>query len=171
MTLSMNQRGWAAGVLAAMLLAHVAGAAAQTATSALRACRAETDDAKRLACYDREMARMVESEHSAPAAATAARPPAEPPPSSATERFGLPPERIVKQDAVPSKLTARVSSVSQRAQGRYLITLDNGQVWLQMEDSLGFAPQAGGSVTVTRGMTGAYYMADKHYVVSVRRMQ
>jgi hypothetical protein len=170
MTPSMNQRWWVAGLLAAALFVHVAGAAAQTVTPALRACRAETDGVKRLACYDREMARMDEPGHLAPVAPTAAQPPAQPP-VSPTERFGLSPEAVTTHDAAPSKLTARVTSVSQKAHGRYLITLDNGQVWLQTEDNLGFSPQAGGSVTISRGMLGAYYMADKYYVVSVRRMQ
>jgi hypothetical protein len=148
--------------VALLLLLHTDGIAAQMVTPALRACRAETDSAKRLACFDREMARIDEPGQSPPAATTV------PPPAPPAERFGLQPEHSAP---LPKKLTAHVTSVSQKSHGRYLISLDNGEVWLQLEDNLGFSPRTGGSVTITRGLTGGYYMADQYYVVSVRRVQ
>ena len=160
----MNNARQATCLLAATLLLLLPSAAirAQMVTPALRACRAETDGAKRLACFDREMAHIDEPGQPAPAATQPAKPP--------VERFGLPPEHSAAP-ALPSKLTAHVTSAAQKSQGRYLITLDNGEVWLQTEDSLGFSPRAGSAVTITRGLTGGYYMADKYYVVSVRRIQ
>lgn len=55
-----------------------AAAFSQGASAALRACAAETDSAKRLACYDREMARLpatpAQAERPAPPAAVPAKP-------------------------------------------------------------------------------------------------
>jgi hypothetical protein len=171
MTRAMNNDRPAGALLAAvlLLLTHADGIAAQTVTPALRACRAETDGAKRLACFDREMARIDEVGQAPAAAAAPTAASKSPAPPSPVERFGLPPEHSV--DDLPKKLTSQITGVSQQSHGRYLITLANGEVWLQTEDNLGFSPKAGGSVTVKRGLTGGYYMADQYYVVAVRRVQ
>ncbi len=73
---------------------------------------------------------------------------------------------------MPSRITARVASATRQASGRYLITLENGQVWLQTEDELGFRPRNGSSVSIKRGLLGSYWMtADKYYAVAVRRLR
>jgi len=73
---------------------------------------------------------------------------------------------------MPSRITARVVSATRQASGRYLITLENGQVWLQTEDELGFRLRAGSSVSIERGLLGSYWMtADKYYAVAVRRLR
>jgi len=56
-------RAWvlAAAVSGAMLLVSVGSASGAAAPPTLRACTAERDDGRRLACYDREMARLEQS--------------------------------------------------------------------------------------------------------------
>lgn len=83
--------------------------------------------------------------------------------------FGLPPG--ARAPRMPSRVTAGIASAVRQSSGRYLITLENGQVWLQTEDQLGFNPHRGSSVSIKRGLTGAYWMSDKYYVVGVRRLR
>ncbi len=71
----------------------------------------------------------------------------------------------------PSRITARVASAARQPSGRYIVTLENGEVWLQTEDQLGFTPRKGSSVSIKRGMLGSYWMTDKYYVVGVRRLR
>lgn len=123
---------------------------AQTLTPALRACERMTDSTKRLSCYDAEMRRIEASARSGAPSASTQAPAAEPPPSS--------------------RISAQVTAVSRQGSGRYLVSLDNGQVWLQTQDDLGFDPQAGDPVTIKRGALGSYWMTSKHSVVSVRRL-
>jgi hypothetical protein len=102
-----------------------------------------------------------------PAASSSTGPTARPtPPPTSGEQFGLPP----REPRTPSRITARVASASRQPSGRYIVTLENGQVWLQTEDELGFVPGAGSSVSIKRGLLGSYWMSDKHYVVAVRRL-
>jgi hypothetical protein len=63
--------GWAIAVAACVLPAF---ASAESVPASVRACGTEADPGRRLACYDREIARFPEP--SAPVAATAAKPPA-----------------------------------------------------------------------------------------------
>ena len=105
----------------------------------------------------------------APPAASAAPPVASATPAeSPKDQFGLPP---AEPKGMPSRITAQVASATRAASGRYIVTLENGQVWLQTDDELGFHPRHGSSVSIKRGMLGAYWMSDKYYVVAVKRLQ
>jgi hypothetical protein len=123
--------GWLlAGMLVAVVAPHDANA--QAVPIALRACAAERDDGARLACYDREMARALAA---APASAAAK-------PLVATlspeERFGFRGElaREVEERAKVGspdleKLVSKISAVSRKPTGELIMTLDNGQVWIE----------------------------------------
>ena len=133
------------------LLTLAAGPALAAADigAAVRACRAETDDARRLACYDR----ITESTHTAAptaaaapksaapvAAAAPATAPAETaaPAAAATAEENFVRERQVvaeeqkrKQEEARSlgALEAFVTDIQTRMDGLMTFTLDNGQVW------------------------------------------
>jgi hypothetical protein len=69
------RRGWVPGwTIAVAALALPTFACAESVPASVRACIAETDPGRRLACYDREMARFPEP--AAPVAANAPKPPA-----------------------------------------------------------------------------------------------
>ena len=72
---------------------------------------------------------------------------------------------------MPSRITARVASAARQSSGRYVITLENGEVWLQTQDELGFVPRRGSSVSIKHGVLDAYWMSDQYYVVAVRRLR
>lgn len=122
---------------------------AQTVPVELRECAGETDNVRRLACYDREMARISEQAQSAPK-------PAEPSAPQA-DQFGLPSQQH-KQPASTRNLVAQVAQVFERKSGGLSIELDNGQVWQQAESTTGFYVKSGDRVTIAPGALGSFWM-------------
>ena len=132
---------------------------AQSLPDQLRACRAETDDTRRLSCYDRAAATLDKAAASTPAAATATapvRPAAAPaatvassssaaapagataanaPAGSGVADFGVSegPLAVKRQATGLKEITAVVTAVAARGRGELVLTLDNGQVWAQNE--------------------------------------
>jgi hypothetical protein len=164
------------------------GAMAQSVPASLRACTAEPD-ATRLACYDREMARLLAQEAAQPAAApppppppppAAASPPAAPPPppqpstppasamspapAAATTEATSPPKPSTWKSFIggsASKLTAHVASLD-RSPNSMELHLDNGQVWQQVGPASGdLTLRTGDSVTIERHL-GSYYLSSRY---------
>jgi len=139
----------------------------------LLACRELTDGAARLACFDRETAALarVPSVPVAAAPTPASPSPAAPtaPPLTPEQKFGLSPAAIVaKEDAAATqapkdaKLQARVTALALAGDGRTLFTLDNSQVWRQLEaDGTDVMAKLGDAVTISRGMLGSYWLQIK----------
>lgn len=138
--------------VAACLAATAAFAAAGHAGDAwsdLQACRS-LGNAERLACFDRVLA----GHDSARAPVAAAKPDAD---------FGS--DRLPKNDATPPQresMTAKVAQVRWNPFKHFSITLDNGQVWRQIdadsETAVGrLVPAA--TVKITRGFLGSYSLA------------
>jgi hypothetical protein len=155
------------------------GVFAQSAPTGLRACSAESDPARRLACYDREM-----GHHAAPPARPAAGPPlAKPnlPASSApaaapatTPHAVIPasaaPEAASHQASAPHAppalkifgdtwhLTAHVARLD-RWPDAMVLHLDNGQVWQQVGRASGdLNLHTGDSVTIEEHF-GSYWLS------------
>jgi hypothetical protein len=126
--------------------------AAGAVPEALRACALEKEDAARLACFDRELARATEP---APPAA---------PPITPEERFGRTGD-IAMEDSKraaaaqgPSikELTATVVSLSRRSYGELVMTLDNGQVWVQQGPDARFTIGLREKVVIKAGVLNAF---------------
>ena len=163
-----------------------AAALAQSAPAALRACAAEPDSAKRLACYDRAMARLSATP-ARPAAGPAepdfaSRTPPAPAPSSAPAQ---PPHTAVEKSAGPegaspetpaphrfspwkiftggpsARVTAHVASLD-RSPNTMVLHLDNGQVWRQIGRASGdLSLRAGDSVTIEKHL-GSYWLSSRY---------
>jgi hypothetical protein len=124
-------------------------AASFTASANLRAeegtghpCAQVRDDGDRLACYDKAFGKP----------ATAAPP----------ERFGLPPkEPSPAQAAAPDSVTAAVTALDRLRDGKFVVTLDNAQVWSQSEINSQAIVQVGDTVTVRRGAFSSYLLVTK----------
>jgi len=138
-----------------------AGAAADGSLQQARACAAIQDSLQRLVCYDRVFAPSAAPAAVAPAPAVAAAP--APPVADPRESFGA--DQLKRTEAEreatpePRTLTATVSQVREMRPSVFRVTLDNGQVWQQMDmDSL-FNLAAGDTVQIDRGRMGGYRMA------------
>ena len=138
----------------------------ESVPAALQKCVAEKDDARRLICFDAEMARL------------AALPPPAPPPTP-EEKFGARGDlkRDIEQPgkvAEPTleKLEGKVESVATRPGGGLLVTLDNGQVWQQLATGESLQLKAGDSVTLKPGVFGSYSLVGaRNRSIKVKRIK
>ena len=152
----------APAVLAALAAAaSLAGpqAIGQGLPPSLRACMAERDDARRLACFDREAAQLgPQSAATATAAAT-------PEPLTAEQRFGFrgvgAREAIAeKKAAVPQleRLESTVTAVARRGSIDWIVTLENGQQWAQISTGTPYTIRVGDAVTINPGALGSFLL-------------
>lgn len=163
--------------------------AAEALPPTLRACMSESDDARRLACFDRESARLAQDSAPtarksdppapAPAAATvpaatattaaASAPAASAPAQSPQDKFGyrgnIARAEIDKQSEEARRqaeeLTATVTELSTLVHGELLLTLDNGQVWQQKRGDRGMRIKVGDEVTIRRATLGSFLLTTK----------
>lgn len=162
---------------------------AQTPPASLRACAAEPDPGRRLACYDREMGR---SSPRPPPQGSAAAPPPEPArasrpapaqaahaPSSPAAAVPAPsgespaPQRQSRWKLFTgggsSRVTARVTRLD-RSPDAMVLHLDNGQVWRQVGRASGdLSLKTGDSVTIEKHL-GSYWLSAR-YVSNMRVRQ
>lgn len=143
-------------------------ATAGATDSPLQACRSIAEDAARLACYDNLADR--------PASASAAPAPKAAPAPSPEELFGrdaVQSEDIVRRAAGIGRLeevTARVVGVELNPFGKLILTLDNGQVWSQL-DSPTPRIRTGDEVRIRRAALSSYLLtlAEGGHASRVRR--
>lgn len=143
---------------------------AQAADTAAK-CVGIDDDRARLACYDEAYGRTATTRASAPAAAagapvaataataTLARPPA-PSPEQARQNFGLSAEKVLGPQDGPTEIKAKVTAVqASEVTGRAVVTLDNGQVWQQVEQTRATKrPRPGDEVVIREASLDSYLM-------------
>ena len=134
----------------------------------LKRCASLTDASTRLACYD-ALAGLAPSATTAGAAPSPAAggPQAKTPSSAAVAAPGAPPAEEfgvhngpleVKRGPVREKrMLAVVSTVSSRANGELVVTLDNGQVWVQIEPA-NFPVKPGDHIEIDVGAFGSYVL-------------
>ena len=172
---------------AAAWLAVLAPALAvgQVDADALRACIAEKNDARRLACYDQAMGGRAQPSAAAPvAAASAAAEPklATPEPKVATPEpkvaapaaTGAGPDAEAKfgyrgaiarkdldeqsqRDSGNDRIEAAIVEIERRARGEFVLTLDNGQVWAQKAADSSRV-KAGDRVTIKKASFGSFLL-------------
>lgn len=153
------------GLAVAAAIFLIAGAADAASdgdlSSAILRCAAQQDETAQLACYNRIAARLKTG------AAPAAEAPAAPPPArrviGSVADFGL--ESVPFDTTGPVKraqITAKVAKVSYNFFHIFTVTLDNGQVWRQMDSDSSIAqfktdkPEV---VTISRGFLDSFHLA------------
>jgi hypothetical protein len=175
-------------LLTVLLLAPACALAAGNA--ALEACTRLTEDSARLACFDREVPAMIAREHptprgsaasaGAPASASAAPGGVAPAgqPLTDEQKMGLTPGRIQQLERPadapppPATMTIAIQSLSSDGNGHQVFVLENGQVWRQVEMDTQFRVKEGDSVTISRGVSGSYFMSfGKHRNTRVSRVR
>jgi hypothetical protein len=160
---------------------------AQSLPEELRKCTTEPDPERRLACYDAALAvqpaapkapsaptTAVVAPPAAPKAASAATtalvappaaPQAAPAPTTAaatpsTSEFGVRngPLDVHKFATEAHEMNATVTAVGRRASGLLVITLDNGQSWIENQPSAYFPLKVGEVVQIRSGAIGSYML-------------
>lgn len=103
------------------------------------------DSAARLACYNRRVAALV-----------------------AAREGG---EVVVFDREEVQEIVAKVASAAQRGDGNWVLTLDSGARWEQIQAmTFGRNPRAGSTVTIKRAAFGSYKMkVDQSPAVKARR--
>jgi hypothetical protein len=158
--------------LVALVMLPLPGTAQEVA-EVLQACRAEADDARRLACYDRAMDRAAGTNRPAaanqPVAAstpTEERAPAETKELSPEERFGrngtMAREEIDRKNEESrelGELTATVTEIWTRGDGLMVLTLDNGQTWSMNRPDPFFRIKTGDKVKIQPAALGSFLLS------------
>jgi len=150
-------------ILIAFCMAVVAvSAAAHAAEAASHPCADVRDDKARLACYDHAFGKPTEPAVSTAPAATAA-----PAAAAPDAHFGFKEMEVRRQSeqsgepAAPTSVSAAIKSIARLHDGKFVVTLDNAQVWAQSEISSKAIVDVGDQVTVRRGLLGSYLLVTK----------
>ena len=141
----MRSIGWGLKLGASSMLCLVAAmAAGQVIPDAIQACKKEPDDTRRLQCYDREVAKY---------------------PFTSQQSFGLGEARVAAAQrqstaAAPAvkTLTAKVAALRDRPHAGFVVTFDNGQVWMQVEMEANERIAVGDTVTIKPGAFGSFWL-------------
>lgn len=142
-----------------------------------RECAAIDEEADRLGCYDRLMGRGVQSGSEDAAESARTKPGPSDSVSDATESTGIlasasgaamhkngsgsdtvagnSDEEKARAEP-PDEFVAIVTAVSERALGRHVVSLNNGQVWQEEFASNYFAVDVGDTVTVRKRFFGGH---------------
>lgn len=148
------------GALAfAAVAAPVTSTGAQALPASVRACASEKDEARRLSCYDREMARLENAGDTAEAA------PVHGAPAAPEDKFGYRGQvargeldRQVAEEAAVDRLDATITAISSRPHGELVLTLDNGQVWEQKSADSRTRLKVGDKVAIKKASFGSFML-------------
>lgn len=138
--------------LLALFVVLPLAAAAEEAASPLKACRAEADDERRLACYDREVDRLDDAAAKAPE-------------MTAEERFGRSGTMAraefdrERDETRQGELIATITEIWTRSDGLMVMTLDNGQVWSQNRPDPFFRIRNGDKIKIQAAAMGSYLLS------------
>ena len=124
---------------------------ASSLADAVQACAQEPDSLRRLVCYDQVAGRSATGATPAVTPNVAPMPVAAASPTAPAAK--APPAASRRED-----VTATVTHVKRRADGRYVVTLDNGDVWSEVETKERFNVNEGDTVTVRTELLGTHYL-------------
>lgn len=148
-----------------LVLAATTSPVGAAATASPQQCAQIGDDASRLACYDRifrgAAAPAASGEAAAAAAGVAVAGAAA---SDPQDDFGLTdaakrardPEKAKVE--MPESVTDKVAAVGHKPTGELVVTLANGQVWLQIDSDSRARVGVGQTVTIKKASLGSYLL-------------
>jgi hypothetical protein len=152
--------------LSAIALAGPGHAASKPSTrpelvSALSACRAITDPTERLACYDKAAAALDEAQTNGDVVVVDRQQARE----VKRQAFGFRLDALSifdrggVKDTAEEAITALARNAFQNAAGKWVVTLDSGAVWRQIDDDpLSREPHPGSQIRIRRATLGSYLM-------------
>ena len=138
--------------------------------AAVNACRAEADDARRLACYDRAVGRATNTVPATTPAAAATPAPAPAPapaaPAKPEDSFGRERQIAYEEDQKRAEATrdvgelqATIVGLEKRMDGLMTFTFDNGQVWRQVRPDSKFSIKKGDAIRIQPGSLGSFILS------------
>jgi hypothetical protein len=90
---------------------------------------------------------------------------------SSTVPAQTPPARPPRDD-VPDVIAANVTDVERTAEGRLVVTLDNGQTWMQTDSSTPGGLRPGTRIRIEKAALGSFAMVGPdRRVIRVRRVK
>lgn len=137
-------------------------------------CRLIAADEARLACYDSVFGGPADVPGSRPTIPIEGDPRQSVPavPSGSDQDFGLTPEqsRSKLADVPPPvlQINSRVSRIVEIQRDRFLLTLENGQIWLQIEPTPRQRFQAGDAITIRKAALNSYLASGERTGTGVR---
>jgi hypothetical protein len=194
-------------LLTALALAALAGSspalaapATQDLLEAMGHCAGIADDHARLACYDALAPHVKEALATPPAALPGNRPPtadeqrswfgfdlgnlfgAAPAQQTTPAQFGsdrlpAPPAAEGSTEAALDSISAGVTDIAYTPFGKFIVFLDNGEVWRQIDGDSDHAvfrkPAKDNKVTISRGFIGSYNLSinDSARIYKVTRLK
>ena len=143
--------------LAGLIVAGLAQASTgNPLAEGLRRCAGESAEAARLACFDALAATL---------------------PKIRADQFGMSAAIAEKRDPgivareQAETLDGKIKDLRQNAQGLWIFTLDNGQIWIQSETRANLSFAIGESIHIEHGAMGSLWLAaDKARKTKVRRL-
>jgi len=122
-------------------------AAIEPLADGLRRCSLETDEGKRLACFD-ALAHAL--------------------PKIESDQFGMTVDIARKRDPAANptseneSLPGKIAALQEAPRGEYIFTLDNGQIWIQAELRSNIRFAVGEAVQIEHGAMGSLWLAADH---------
>lgn len=127
-------------------------------------CAEQIDDAQRLACYDAQYGKPDKVASAGPSAAQA--PALQAPVPDARPAVADSKAKAPKSAAQSGNLTASIRALSVFHDGRFKATLDNGEVWTQLEPDKAAVLAVGDSITLKKAMLGSFQLVTPRGVVT-----
>ena len=160
----MFVRGMAGAALAFLIVSAAQAASDDNLADSVLACSALVGDQAQLACYNRIAAQLKAPAVAQAPAIAAPSPPPPPPAANKPADFGKDTMPFQADAAAPEQITARVRSVIYSYFHVFTVTLDNGQVWRQVDGDTRVARFKNDKtevVTITRGFLDSFHLAIK----------
>jgi hypothetical protein len=159
---------WTALFVFANILVGASFAQSSSGSTASHACASIVQAVERLACYDRTFGVEASASQSQPAVQTAL-PVAE---------FGFTAEQAQRQKPrsagsdAPDSIATAVAAIETRASGKFVVSLTNGQVWVQVEVNERARLERGDAVTIRKALMNSYLLVTPGGVATrVRRLR
>jgi hypothetical protein len=182
------------GTTIALLMLTTVGTAAADGT---HRCATIADDQARLQCYDAAFGKpspggsptattasaptVAKGGTQAPVAASttaavAAAPVTTDAAARARDEFGLSEvdkrARKTEQEVAPTSISGQIAQLASRPTGELVVTLADGQVWVQVDVDARFRAKAGDAVTIRKATLGSYLMVGPNRIATrVRRVK
>ncbi|MCS6947036.1 MAG: hypothetical protein NZM12_05410 [Steroidobacteraceae bacterium] len=156
-------RGLPCVLASGALAVGVWSAGAATARSdelpaALRACVGERQPERRLACFDREVGKLIAATEAATPGAAASMTPEQQFGYADTAAAKAAARKMKRSGTELTELRATVKALGRQPHGQWVVTLDNGQVWVQKSLDSRFVLEIGDAVTIKKAALGSFLL-------------